>query len=94
MLEELIQNSILLSEEKKKETLEKVKNWTPEYRKRLEKIFLSEWDLITLLFKKYTQETWEDPIALLKWSYNSFSMKNIRDEEAKDKEWEILTLNF
>lgn len=94
LLEDLIRNSFLLSEEKKKETLERVKNGNADYKVKLEKILSQEDELIFLLFKKYAQETGEDPIALLKWGMSSFTMKNIRDEEQKERDWEILTLDF
>ena len=57
MIEELIQNSILLSTERKKIVLEKAKNGTEQYRKSLEKLLREENDFIVLLFRKYQEET-------------------------------------
>lgn len=84
MLEELLQKSILLTDEEKRLYLVKAQQWTQRYRDNLFEVLSHEKELVGLLFEKYHERYGKAAIANVVGSYTSFQIATIRKQEAED----------
>ncbi len=90
MLEQLIKDAILLSDEEKTRLLEKIQTASPQGRKNLERILSEEKDLIISLFHEFSKRSKKWTLEMIRGRLQSFEIAQIRQMEKQDSSEDML----
>lgn len=90
MLEQLIKDAILLSDEEKTRLLEKIQIASPQGRKNLERILSEEKDLIISLFYEFSKRSKKWTLEMIRGRLQSFEIAQIRQMEEQDSNKDTL----
>jgi DNA-binding PadR family transcriptional regulator len=95
MLEQLIRDAILLSDEEKNRLLEKIQTASPQGRKNLERILSEEKELIISLFHEFSKRSKKWTLEMIRGRLQSFEIARIRQiEKEESNEDSLPELNF